>query len=197
MAIKQFNLDTIYELRLSDTRIENRTLRTFARRLSELYEKHRHWRPILQQSLLNRLGMRNSFVPTKPAGKVTVNYRICDSIIHVQVDVMLSDRSHLQKVCILNEQSSRSFNKYFDSEGTTLLNSQIGAWDRVEADWACLTNEGDEAGFRLWKVHGATLYRGREFTNATLDWIGLDFELGPKTTRFEYDIEVFEGVKPK
>jgi len=190
-VVKQFNLDTIHELRFRKTKIENRTMRTVARRLAELYEKHKHWRRIIQQGFLNRLGMRDAFVPAEPAGRVTMTYRIEPSHVHVEADIKLSSKDRLQKVCILNEQGSKYFRKYCDSKGQVLLDRHIGAWDYVEADWARITSESGQVGFCVWKVDDATLYRGRESTGSDYDWIGLDYELGPERTRFEYDIEVF------
>ncbi len=194
-ALKQFNLDTIYELRLRKTRIENRTMRTVARRLAELYEKHKHWRPVLQQGFLNRVGMRDAFVQTEPAGTVTVTYRIESSHVHIEVDMKLLNKNRLQKVCILNEQGSKHFRKYSDSQGEVLLDGHIGAWDCVEAEWACIMSESGQVGFRLWRVDDTTLCRGRESAGNAYDWVGLDYELGPERTRFEYDIEVFGKAK--
>lgn len=188
-ALKQFNLDTIYELRFRTTKIENRTMRAVARRLCESYEKHKHWRPIIQQGFLNSLGMRNAFVQAEPAGRVTVKYRIESSHVHVDADITRLNKNRLQKVCFLNEQGSQHFRKYCDSNGRVLLDKHIGAWDCIEADWACIMDESGQVGFRLWRVDDATLCRGREFAGSAYDWVGLDYELGPERTRFEYDIE--------
>jgi len=196
-ALKQFNLDTIHELKFRETKIENRTMRTVARRLAELYEKHKHWRPIIQQGFLNSLGMRDAFVQAEPVGRVTMTYKMETSNVHVEADIELLNKDRLQKVCILNEQSSKHFRKYHDSNGEVLLDRHIGAWDCVEADWACIMSESGEVGFRVWKVDDATLCRGRESTGTGYDWVGLDYELGPERTRFEYDIEVIGKAKQK
>jgi hypothetical protein len=36
------------------------------------------------------------------------------------------------------------------------------------------------------------LRRGREFLEGSLDWVGLDYEVNPRTDVFEYVIEVLD-----
>jgi len=196
-AIKKFSLDMIYELKFRKARIESTITRKLLRYLSELYQKHKHWRPILQQNLLGHFGVQTNFVRTKPVGHVVVTYRVETSLIHVKADFKLLKKEGLQKVFLLNEQSSKHFRKYFDSNGAVLFDKHIDAWDNVEADWTCIYNESGEVGFRLWNAKDAILRRGREFLEGTLDWVGLDYEIGPEKTFFEYDIEVLENLKQK
>jgi hypothetical protein len=75
-----------------------------------------------------------------------------------------------------------------------LIDRQIGAWDIVDSDWACLTDLQGRVGHRLWGVRGSVLRRGRETMKNCLDWVGLDYELNPRREVFEYKIEIL-GVK--
>ncbi len=192
---KQFVLDTVLEMRFRHVRIENKAIRSFARYMAELYKKHRHWRPVLQQNFLKYLGTQDRFVKAKPAGNVTVTYLLDTAIVNVKADFEFLKRDNLEKICLLNEQSSRFFRKYFDSNGIVLLDKQIGEWEKVESEWACISNASGEKGFRLWKVKDTLLYRGREFFGGSLDWVGLDYEVGSEIKNLEYNIELFERLE--
>jgi len=71
-----------------------------------------------------------------------------------------------------------------------LIDRQIGAWDIVDSDWACLTDLQGRVGYRLWGVKGSVLRRGRETMKNCLDWVGLDYEVNPHREVFEYRIEI-------
>lgn len=196
-VVKQFTLNMVFERRLGKAKIENKITHKFTRLVAELYEGHKYWRPVFQQRLSTHIGLKTSFVQVKPAGKVAVTYRIDPPCIHVETDLKLLKRSNLQRIFVLNEQGSRHFRKYTDSNGTVWFDKHIGAWDKVQAKWACISSGSGEIGFRLWKVEDAILRRGREFFEGTLDWVGLDYEVSPKKTCFEYDIEILGSPKQK
>jgi hypothetical protein len=191
--IKQFVLDIVFERRFGKFKIENKAMHKLSRLSDELYMKHSQWRlPLIElYNLSKNIGAQDSFVKGKPRGKVAVFYRIDLPFIHVKADFKSLEKNDLQKLFMLNEQGSRFFRKYRDSNGTTLLDEQIGAWEKAEADWAFISNKSGEHGFYLWKVEDSILYRGREFLKGTLDWVGLDYEIIPGKTCFEYDIEIF------
>lgn len=195
--VKKFVLDMIHEIRFRKTRIENKITRRFAKFLAELYEKHKRWRLLFLHSLLKRAGIQSLFVQVKPAGKVTVIYRIDPPFIHVKALFELWKKEGLQKIFLLNEQGSRFFRKYCDSNCTVLFDKHIGTWDAVEAEWACVFSKSGEFGFCLRKVEDTVLHRGREFLEGILDWVGLDYEFSPHKTCFEYDIELFGASKDK
>jgi hypothetical protein len=111
----------------------------------------------------------------------------------VGIDFSLLKRKNLQKIFILNEQGSSFFRRYLDSNGTELIDKQIDAWDETKAEWGCITDLQGKVGFRLWRIKNSVLRRGREFLEDSLDWIGLDYEINPKTGAFKYEIEIFWG----
>jgi len=194
-TVKKFALDTISDKRFRRVKIDTKAIRKLSMRLEELYQKHRHMRLLTMANLSKRVGIQKRFVRIKPKGSVTVTYHIDPPVIHVKADLDLFQKEKPQKIFILNEQGSRFFRKYSDSHGTALWDKQIGAWEKVEADWACISSRNGEVGFRLWKVKGAILYRGREFLQGTFDWAGLDYEFDPQKTSFEYDIEILGSPK--
>jgi hypothetical protein len=121
-----------------------------------------------------------------------VTYGITQGKIQVKTDFSLLKRENLQKIFVLNEQGSRFFRRYMDSNGANLVDKQIGAWETIETEWASITNLEGRVGFRLWAIKNAILRRGREFLKDCRDWIGLDYEINPKNAVFEYEIEILE-----
>ncbi|NIO36161.1 hypothetical protein GTO27_00495, partial [Candidatus Bathyarchaeota archaeon] len=71
---------------------------------------------------------------------VVVTYGISRDRISVKVDFSLLLKRNLQRIAILNEQSSRFFRRYSDSKGTKLIDEKIGSWETVEAEWASITD---------------------------------------------------------
>jgi hypothetical protein len=127
-------------------------------------------------------------------GQIIITYHVSHrGIVKVKADFGLIQKRKLQKIFLLNEQGSTFFRKYHDSNGTVLFDSRIGTWERVDAGWATVSAPKNNVGFRLWRIKGSTLRSGREFLEGYLDWIGLDYEIGPDTTEFEYEIEILGG----
>lgn len=189
-ATKRFSLDTVAQKNFARIKMENGPINKLTTYVDELYRKHKHLRLLTLASLSRSLGLETSFVRVKPIGNVTITYRIKPPLLHVEVNLDSLSRNKLETIFLPNEQSSRFFVKYHDSSGVLLRDRKIGAWEKVEADWACISNRTGEAGFRLWKVKDATLYRGREYLKDSFDWAGLDYEIGPDKTCFEYDVEI-------
>ncbi len=187
---KEFFMDMIQRKIIRKATLENRKLRAVLRYLAETYQKHRHFRLLMLKSLSKSMDIHTSFVKTPPAGKVIVIYGITQGHIQVKTDFNLLRRENLQKIFVLNEQGSRFFRRYVDSNGTKLVDKQIGAWETIETGWASITDLQGRVGFRLWKAKNTTLRRGREFLKNYRDWIGLDYEINPKNAVFEYEIEI-------
>ena len=176
ITIKQFTLNMVPEKWFRKARLENRTQRTLSNQIADLYRKHepvRHTFETLRLKNLSRsIGVHTNFVKSKPIGNMNVTYHIKLPIVHVKADFEPLEKSSLRKISLLNEQSSQYFDKYWDSNGTVLHRERIDAWERVTADWACVSSNSGRIGFRLWQVKGAVLYRGRELLNGALDWVG-------------------------
>jgi hypothetical protein len=199
ISVKQFTLNMVPEKWFRKARLENTAQRKLSNQIADLYRKHepvRHTFETLKLKNLSRsIGVHTNFVKSKPIGSVNVTYHIKPPIVHVKADFKPLEKSSLRKISLLNEQSSQYFDKYWDSNGTVLHREKIGAWERVTADWACVSHNGGGISFRLWQVKGAVLRRGREFLNGALDWVGLDYEVDANKTCFEYDIEIVGGEK--
>lgn len=190
---KEFLMDTVPKKRYKKTNVGGKRLRTMSRYLGKLYQKHRRIPLLALNSLLLRMGFHTSFVKTAPAGKVIATYAISGRRIRVRIDLNDLERKNLQKVVVLNEQGSSFFRRYSDSNGTELVDGQIGSWETVEAEWASIKDSQSSVGFRLGHVENSILRRGREFLEGSLDWVGLDYEFTPKDAAFEYTIDLLGG----
>lgn len=193
---KKFTLNLSSERTLGNIHVDAGASRRIRRGFDELYMNHRHLRLLIFESLLRRIGVRTDFVQSEPVGNVAVTYSSAFAHIHVKAEFNLPKEAGIQKTFLFNEQGFRHFRKYHDSTGAVLFDNDIGAWETVNADWACMYSVEDKVGFRLWKHEQAVLYRGREFLNGIFDWAGLDYEVEGGKTHFEYDIELVGG-KPK
>ena len=189
-AVKEFSLDLTTERILRNITLETKATRKVKRSFDRLYMNHRHLRLLALENMLRQVGIKRTFAQTKPVGRATVTYKIDPPYVRTEAEFDLFQNKGLQKIYLLNEQGSTHFRKYHDSNGTVLFDDDIGAWEAVDASWACIHNMEDEFGFRLWKHKNAILHRGREFLHGTHDWIGLDYEADPENTRFGYDIEL-------
>jgi hypothetical protein len=189
VVCKEFHMNRVSRNNLKHVKLENRKARTLLRYMAELYQKHRRLRFLLVKSFFVKMGVESNFVKTPSVGKVIMSYIIGERLIHVRADFSLLNRENLRKIFILNEQSSRFFRRYVDANHSELFGRQIGAWDMVHSDWACIMSRDGKIGFKMWKADGI-LRRGREYVDNSLDWVGLDYEIDSKKTVFEYDIEI-------
>ncbi len=189
--IKEFHMDRTARNKFRNINLENQKARAFIRHLADLYQKNRHLRFLsLKELIVNIGGIEATFIETTTIGKVSVTYDISGYFINVKVDFSHLKREQPQKIFVLNEQSASFFRKYSDAQHTSLIDEQIGAWDAVDSDWACLTNLQGKVGYRLWNGKGSVLRRGREIMKNCMDWAGLDYEVHPHRETFEYKIEI-------
>lgn len=195
IATKTFIMDIVLERNFKGTKPTNKMTRNLVRRLEQLYQTHGNWTWLaLKKSLLGALGVQTSFVRVKPMGTVPIVYHFERSRINVKANFNSLKRDGLERIFLLNEQASTHFRKYHDSDGTVLFDEKISPWEKVHADWASFSTDTGDVGFRLWNVKDALMHRGREFLRDTFDWIGLDYEISPEKTSFEYDIEITEDT---
>jgi hypothetical protein len=187
---KEFQMDKIARNQFRNLRIENRKLRGLLRYVNWLYQRHKGLRILALKVMYMKMGVHSVFVKTTTVGKVVVTYRIIPGIINVKADFSHLRKERLQRIFMLNEQGSRFFRKYEDAKGMKFADKQIGAWDPIEAEWASLTDLQGVFGFRLRRLENSVLYRGQEFLDGFLDWVGLDYEINPRNSLFEYEIEI-------
>lgn len=140
--------------------------------------------------LRGRVKIQTEFIDTEPKGRVTTTFNLISKGVQVEVDLRGLDRRGCEEILILNEQAATTFRRYFDSSGLKLVNEEIGAWDRVEADEATLSDLQGGHSFTVKNLPPATLYRGGEYVKGRLDWAGLNYSLKPDASTFTYSIEL-------
>jgi hypothetical protein len=187
---KEFCMDRTARNRFRNVYLRNREARALIGYLTDLYQKKKHMRYLPLKEFLVNMGVESAFVKTPPIGRLLVTYDISGCSIHVKVDFRHLQRERPRKVFVLNEQSASFFRKYSDAHHARLIDKQIGAWDAVNSDWACLTDLQGRIGYRLWGVDGSVLRRGRETMKNCMNWVGLDYEVDPYSKVFEYKIEI-------
>jgi hypothetical protein len=136
------------------------------------------------------LGLHTQFVTAESKGKVTVTYRLSSDSIRVQADLSELRGLGCREVLIMNEAGPTFFTRYSDRSGLELVEDDIGAWNRVEASEASLSDLGGTVFFSLRNVEGAYLYRGWERIKGGLSWAGLSYSVKPFRPSFEYSIEL-------
>jgi hypothetical protein len=187
---KEFVMDRKARNRFRNVTLENRSTRHFFGYLASLYQKHPQLRFLKLKKLTGEMNIDTAFVETIPYGRVIVTYSINKNRITVKGDFRHLKSEGIRKIFMLNEQGSRFFREYFDSEETRLNDERIGAWDEIDAAWASLIAPRNGFGFRLKRLENCVLRRGREFLKDSLDWVGLDYEVNGKSDVFEYTIEI-------
>lgn len=136
------------------------------------------------------LGIHTQFIQTQSKGKVTISYRRLSNVIQVRADLSELRRSGCVEIIIMNEAGSTFFTKYTDRNGLKLVNDEIGAWNKVEASEASLSDFSGTLLFNLKKTEGADLYRGWERVRGRLSWAGLSYSLRAWKPVFEYYIRI-------
>lgn len=189
---KEFVMDRVNRNRFRNVTLENKIARRFFTRLADVYQRHPRFRFLTLKDLTGKMDVDTTFLKASSRGKVVVTYTMDGPSVMVKADFRGLDRKGLEKIFMLNEQGSRFFREYVDSEGAELMDTAIGAWDGLSAKWGCLKILNGEFGFRLWRVEDSVLRRGREFLEGSLDWVGLDYEVNPMMDVFGYRIEVLD-----
>jgi len=189
---KEFVMDRVTRNKFRNVTLENRIARRFFTQLADIYQTHPKLRFLTLKDLTGKMNVDTTFLKTISRGKVIVTYTMNGPRVVVRADFRDLETRRLQKIFMLNEQGSKFFREYVDSEGTELMDTHIGAWDGISANWGCLKILNSEFGFRLWRVEDSILRRGREFLEGSLDWAGLDYEFDPGMDVFEYTIEILD-----
>ncbi|WXG44003.1 MAG: hypothetical protein WED04_08230 [Promethearchaeati archaeon SRVP18_Atabeyarchaeia-1] len=187
---KEFLFDRVQRKVMHGIKMQNAKLRQLWRYLDRLYQNHRSLQPVSSADVLGKLGVHLQFSETDAAGKVIAAYSVSHDRIRAKMDFFPTRESNLKGVFVLNEQGSEFFRRYSDSNGTELVDKEIGAWGIVEAESARVTDLRGRVGFQLARSRGSVLHRGREYTSGLADWVGLDYEIDPAKRTFEYEIQV-------
>lgn len=185
---KDFFIDMIKRNTFKNMSLESSKARSILDYLGEMNRKY--FRVLKLKDILVKWGVGTSFSRGPSKGKITFVYDITGDTIKVKADFRQLNKDKLMKISVLNEQGSRFFRLYRDSNGRILVDEKIGSWKLVNADWASITDLEHKVAFKLKDTSGATFYRGQEFIDGFLDWIGLEYEIDSGQSMFEYPIKI-------
>jgi hypothetical protein len=200
VVVQQFYMDTVSrKIWKNKVFADNSVYQLFSRFLMGIYRKYPASRrgifPLIK--LRNRLGIQTRFTKAKHRGTITVTYKIKRNSVVIEADLTKIDKHNCTKVLLLNEQGSTFFRRFHDSNGTSLTDEKIGAWDVVDADWAWFSDINYTLGFRLQRLPPYKLMRGREYIKDRLSWAGMAYELNPHTGYFQYEVKILRGERKK
>ncbi len=165
---------------------------------ASLARLYRASRP-LRQPIIKVGELANRLVPSKAEfkgvpsrGQVSIKFEAHLDRIRVSCNLAELDRRGCQGIFILNEQGPSFFRNYQDSSGRRLVDGGIGAWERVSADEASLSDVPSTFHFSLKQAADAKMWLGRE-AHGDVAWAGLIYELPPSLDSFVYDIFLGRG----
>ncbi len=193
IIIKHFYMDRVSRKSwIGRILIDNRIYRMFTNFLADVYRNRPTYRKVIFPliRLRSKIGIKTIFVKVESRGEIIVEYRIRERSINVEVDFTKLSKGGCRCALLLNEQGSTFFKRFVDSDGLNLSNDQIGAWDLIKADWACLSNSDGTLGFCLKSIPNCKLFRGRERIEGRMAWAGIGYELSQVQTRFNYRINL-------
>ena len=190
---KSFTIDTISRKRFGkDVYLNDRLYRFFQKRFHNIYTQNKDLAPVLTRfiELLKTLGIRTEFQRVNPKGIITVKYVCLPHLIEVEIGLSKLNKKGCKEVLILNEQGATFFRKYSDTDGLTLFDGQIGAWESAKAEEVSLFNINETTGFSVRNKGNAMLLRGREKIRGRYSWVGFCYALRPHISRFRYSVRL-------
>jgi hypothetical protein len=96
----------------------------------------------------------------------------------------------ITEVLVMNEQGANIFDRYMDTSGISLQGQEIGCWDEINAREAWFESHAHRVTFRLGRVKGARLFRGRELLGSRLAWAGFGYSFSPSNQSFQYELSI-------
>jgi hypothetical protein len=193
ILVKSFNMDTISRKRFGKKiYLDHSIYHFFQKRFHNIYTQNKDLAPILTRfiELFKTFGVNTEFQKVNSKGIITVKYSFLPNLIEVEIILSNLNKKGCQEILILNEQGASFFRKYSDSDGLTLIDGQIGAWESVKAKEMSLFNIKETTGFSLEEKSGTTLLRGREKIRGRYSWVGFCYSLSPHNSSFRYSIRL-------
>jgi len=133
------------------------------------------------------MGIRTRFVRAEPRGRIRVQYSLRHEGIDVEAMINIRETG-CEKIVFLNEQGATTFRRVRDGSGLEFVDAQIGAWSRVHSETCAFSDLEGEFTFKLRRLPGVELYRGRELVDGRFSWAGFACELTPPKSAFKYTI---------
>jgi hypothetical protein len=190
---KRFVIDSISRKKIrGGLYLNDRIYGSLQKRFHKIYTENKNLSPILTKfiELLKSFGVNTEFQKITPRGAVTIKYSCAPSAIEIEA-IFCELKKGYSEIAVLNEQGASTFKKYSDTDGLTLLDSQIGAWEIVKAKRASLSQINGEIFFSLINnENNSKLLRGRERVKGRYSWVGFCYLVGPQIPKFQYSIKL-------
>lgn len=191
--VKTFRFGTISRKRLGKNSYINDHFYAFVHGFFEkAYLARDEMAPVFNtiMELRKTMKIETDFVEAPSRGEVRVTYTCFPDLVRVRVDFSELQKEGCQEILVLNEQGSNFFTRYSDSNGVLLFGGRIGAWQKVRAAAASLSDRKGTLSFALENVDSASLFRGWERTRGRFSWAGLGYSLPKTVSVFNYSISL-------
>lgn len=139
--------------------------------------------------------LRHKYEPVTPIGTVTISYTVSAGSIDVTVDFSGLETAWT-RAYLMNEQGADFFTRY-EEPGLVVEGEQFGKWQPTTARQGCIVASDRSVRFCVETGQEIPRYYGRERYNQyywvgiyTLSWAGIDLELEPVASPFQYRIGV-------
>jgi hypothetical protein len=189
---KRFLLDTVSRKRFYKVYVNDNFYKIIHKLFEKAYLGHNNLLSVNNKlmELRETLKIKTDFEQVTPKGVVTVKYTCKENAIEITVDFSSLRLKECLELLVLNEQGANNFGYYSDANGLRLVGSKIGAWDRVNAKHATLTNANGSIAFSLVNIGSAGLFRGWEKTRNRFSWAGLSYSIHPSASLFDYNVRL-------
>jgi hypothetical protein len=191
---KVFLLDSVSKKQVHGASVNDSLYSVLHAAFEKAYIHRRKMRSVFDwiMRLRKTIGVETHFADAPPHGQVTVTFHCYPDQIRVSADFSKLDAANCREILLLNEQGATFFRRFRSgnkvSEGT-----EIGAWTKVDAARGEYSDTRERILFSVEKKDGATLYCGWEQVKDRFSWAGMTFSLNPKTSTFNYAIQLREN----
>jgi hypothetical protein len=190
VAVKTYQMDTISIKSLGKSRISDRIYHPAHKAFARVYLSIDTLRPVFDTmiGLRDTAGLKTNFVATRSRGEVEVRYIFHQDRVEIEAIPRLNKRC--EELIMLNEQGASTFRRY-SGEGKTLIDREMGAWNRIDAEEATLSNLEGSLAFTVVRPNSAGFWRGRESVKGRLSWAGLALSF-KDLQQIKYSVKIFE-----
>lgn len=145
----------------------------------------------LSSRLRQLLGLQTSYSNVGFEARLSLKYLVDPAACTIRTELDCSTLpDDVTEVVLMHEQGAHAFDQYEDSSGLRLHGDQIGCWDEVRAPLAWFSSRARKVRFRLGRVEGVRLFRGRELVGSRLAWAGFGLSLPPDFGRCQHDLTI-------
>lgn len=193
VIVKSFLMDTVSRKRVGKNFYVNDSLyKFFHERFHTVYVNNKKLNPAFNwlMALRRILRIETEFIKVEPRGRAIVQFTFHPDSIDIEVSLRQLDTRSCREILILNEQGASFFKKYQDSNRQTLIDEEVGAMEKVDAESASFATMNDKAQFTLMNDKTTEFFRGREKTRGRFSWAGFGYSLSPSTRVFRYTISL-------